>query len=769
MTAWYDRARFAGNRSGADAVPGTPDPDPDPPGEGTYTTQLLARLAPGALGGTVEYSFPILALLEHEDLATTVNGGESLADGTDIRLEIDGEPLAYDRVSYDASTGALLAWLRLPAYAGADGLEFDVFVGEYAGDDQANPSGTWGGYYLALDSAMDDRAAGRDFTIVSGMSPDSSRADAVVLPGDAFAELTSVSYRAGHSGIYTFKLLKGTGVAGTDIGVTDIGDAGVGGPDRTGIMRHRTTGFGESTAADTLFCAESFSDGVAIVQGPAGKQVTDWTSVAVNMTAGQTPELFMGGLLQTASYTAMATGTLIAPGTYKIGRGNIVTDEWTGGVACFHERNFPYTEHEVALLERVLNREFEPFQFAESNVFPAAPEPPDLDDEDTSGGQGDPDSGTTLPTAVRTVNITNQSQFNAAYADFTPGDHLVLQASGLSIPNGGNWAKSGSEASPGVIRADSVLGRTIGANFQINGSDIILHGLDLPSRIVSVGNSTLARRVKIWRCRWRNLSAPSTAIGLRTYACEDIDIAYCEWTSWGGRAIATGIASGTRRPTIRRCYFGPTPAASYTNAHEGIQLGFGSADRPITAGALIIECLFDAWNSDDEIVSIKSSGNIVRRCRFINCSKRLNIRLGKFNLFDANLFSGSGGIRVHDQGNEILGCDASGAGQGIRIATGDFETTAVLTTSSSPSTPYALDTYVGGCSGTLQIGAAFSGDTLDAKNTTVRQHTGTVSLVSGNHTGTDSQPEAAATGKEWLSLWYGTIEYVGPNGSEESP
>ena len=58
----------------------------------------------------------------------------------------------------------------------------------------------------------------------------------------------------------------------------------------------------------------------------------------------------------------------------------------------------------------------------------------------------------------------------------------------------------------------------------------------------------------------------------------------------------------------------------------------------------------------------------------------------------------------------------------------------------------AANTVVAGCISPLEVGAAYSGDSLPARNTSIRQHTGPITLVPGLQTGTDSQPGTAATG-----------------------
>lgn len=345
-------------------------------------------------------------------------------------------------------------------------------------------------------------------------------------------------------------------------------------------------------------------------------------------------------------------------------------------------------------------------------------------------------ASTALPAALRTVNVSNQSQFGAALANAVAGDHIVL-ANG-SYSGLGKWTKSGSQQNPIVVRSANLLGARLTSSIDPNGSDLIFHGLDFVNATVNIGIDSTSNRVKVWRCRWRDRPAPSTSIALRTYRCNDLDIAYCEWTNWAGRAISFGVAAGTRRPHVRRCLFRNTPVGFFDNATEAVQVGFGRADRPLDCEALIELCRFTGWNSDDEVVSVKSSGNTLRQLTFDDNEGRCGNRMGRFNQYQAIWFKGPNGIRIHDKGNLVLGCDFAQAGQGLRIATGNHDAETEMTMNNHPN---AIDTHVAGCSGSITIGHAFPGHAIRARHTTVRQHSGPVYLVSDAHIDTLSHPE----------------------------
>jgi hypothetical protein len=362
-----------------------------------------------------------------------------------------------------------------------------------------------------------------------------------------------------------------------------------------------------------------------------------------------------------------------------------------------------------------------------------------------------------LPQARRAIGVTSQARLGAALAEAVPGDHIVLADGSYTGP--GAFAKSGTRAAPIVIRSENLLGAQMTGPIDLDGSDIILHGLDFVDTRVVVGQSVQSDRVRIWRCRWRDQPKPSTAIALRTQLCHDLDLAYCEWTNWAGRGVSFGVAAGTRRPRVRRCLFRNTPAGFSQNATEAIQIGFGHADRPIACAALIELCRFAGWNSDDETVSVKSSGNTLRQLTFENNRGRCGNRMGQFNRFEAIWFDGPNGMRIHDKGNIVIGCDLGQAGQGLRIAMGNHDADSLMTRN---ATPNAVDTEVAGCRGTITIAHAFPGHDIQAQRTVVRQHAGSVLLVAGTQLGTDSQPDRSDMLHSWLpAMWLGDAD-VGP-------
>ncbi len=66
-------------------------------------------------------------------------------------------------------------------------------------------------------------------------------------------------------------------------------------------------------------------------------------------------------------------------------------------------------------------------------------------------------------------------------------------------------------------------------------------------------------------------------------------------------------------------------------------------------------CRFRNLTADPETVSIKSCGNLLEHNEHIDCDSNFTIRHGGFNKIKNNKFTGSGGIRVYGNTNEITG------------------------------------------------------------------------------------------------------------------
>lgn len=110
-----------------------------------------------------------------------------------------------------------------------------------------------------------------------------------------------------------------------------------------------------------------------------------------------------------------------------------------------------------------------------------------------------------------------------------------------------------------------------------------------------------------------------------------------------------------------------TPRSS--NGQESVQLGQGPAGE--TSVRAVVEFnLFERASGDPEIISNKSSDNLIRFNTFRDCDRsELVLRGGKRATVEGNfIINCKGGIRVHDQGHRIFNNYIEGCGRGIWLS-----------------------------------------------------------------------------------------------------
>jgi hypothetical protein len=382
-------------------------------------------------------------------------------------------------------------------------------------------------------------------------------------------------------------------------------------------------------------------------------------------------------------------------------------------------------------------------------------------------------AATSLPGVGRTVPVETSEQLKVALSAAVPGDHIVLANGTYTGP--GNFDRDGSSANPIVVRSANLLGATITAtSLHPRGAHQILHGIRFTSPTMMIGNGREARNTKLWRCRFVGNGAATTAIFVRTYNSKDLDVAYCEWTNHAGRGLSIIPEAGTLRTTVRRCLFHNQPLARQ-NATEAIQLSFAdrASLRSLTNSGIVIEaCRFHNWNNDDEVISVKTSGVLLKQLSIENCNGNVNIRNGRFNTLEAVWIKNGRGITLTDGGNKALGCKIENTVsytnqildiRGGVVRAGDYPDSVSLGNMRNA----AEDCVIAGCDiGTgIQVGGHRSSNPTyvhPVRNLRIRQTAGSISYLNGWHTGGDYQPGQTETLYAWAPLLWLTNSDVGP-------
>lgn len=781
VNLWLEGKGEKGSFGRPVGTPGAPPDPPDPPGDDTYAATYGIRLAPGALEGTVSTVMLVPLDITDNQLRTSGNGGQSLDNGQDIRIETSGGTLIpYQRDSYNASTGQLTGWIRLPAGIGTAGLEMVLKIGASGGDDQSSdPALVWAGYQGAWEADGTARA-GPTLTLESGVTTDTDYRDQMVFDGaGGLAYAADASFLQGHSAQCRMMIVVGD----ASMDNTERGFFGQGNLEGTGgnwsvSARNRSVAIG-NPSTNVIFDGQRFTGGFASWSGPSGSANSASHIYHWNFASGETPECYIDGILSAAANSVTSSGTtVIDPGSFALGRAALDSDSvsWLGSIAAVHVRSWAYGEYEAALLARMLwwpvveAGAFNPIQLDTGGGYPSAPSLPDLTPDPPDPPDPGEGEGTDIGTALRTVNVSNSSELADALAAAIPGDHIVLANGTYSGP--GTWTRDGTLANPIVVRAANLLGASMPANaINPNGAYQTLYGIQFTTGQLSVGNTSEATFTNIWRCRFTGSGAATTSMLVRTYNSKDLDVAYCEWTNHAGRGIAINPTVGSRRVTIRRCWFKPQPVAP-ANATEAVQIGFGGSDGSnfIDAGCSVIENYFEGWTNDGETISIKCVNNLVKKntldgCRAISC------RHGWGNRIEANWLDGcaSGltnfdGDFSPDWGNLFLGNRLVNCTDRMKIFAGTVE---AQYNGAGSSYQRSNRTVLAGNTSNIPvtIGDRFSSGTwaYPARQTRIRQHSGTINT--NVHTETDSQPAVAETLYTWETAAALTTSQVGVAGS----
>lgn len=103
-------------------------------------------------------------------------------------------------------------------------------------------------------------------------------------------------------------------------------------------------------------------------------------------------------------------------------------------------------------------------------------------------------------------------------------------------------------------------------------------------------------------------------------------------------------------------YFGPRPVYG-SNGAETMRIGT-SQQAYENSATLVEDNYFEGCSGEVEIISVKSSGNIVRNNAFVSCEGVVALRHGKGNMVIGNIFQGNdrantGGVRIVDSGHTV--------------------------------------------------------------------------------------------------------------------
>ena len=242
------------------------------------------------------------------------------------------------------------------------------------------------------------------------------------------------------------------------------------------------------------------------------------------------------------------------------------------------------------------------------------------------------------------VLVDTEDELVDALARLEPGTVLEI-ADGTYRNVNISLTCSGSTDQPIIIKAKNAGKVIFSGDFQwdIAGSYITISGLYFTNGqrtedkdlILDTGsNNTYSH------CKFNNLNdVRGTFIKLEGYKSI---VEYCEFTGKTTPASYVNMdvpAQGGSHHVIRRNYFSRPSLGQ--NGGSAMRVGHGSMAMH-HAYILIEENLFENCDGEEEIVSVKSSRNYIRRNTFRMCRGAFSLRQGRGSILEGNFFIGDG-------------------------------------------------------------------------------------------------------------------------------
>jgi len=357
-------------------------------------------------------------------------------------------------------------------------------------------------------------------------------------------------------------------------------------------------------------------------------------------------------------------------------------------------------------------------------------------------------AGGTL-TSVPFVPSGRAASFDfAGLRDAAPGETITLPAeqflSDIEIE------AYGTPEQPITIRAPEPFATRFSAPVALRGRHVRIEGLSFRADLSVYGDAhTVADTYHSGGRGRAHAITVARGIGNRV---EHVLI-----ERWSGAGIA--VTGRTRNTTITGCLLRDAIGRP-ENGKEALRIGLGRGDVERALRIRVERCRIAGWDLDDEVISVKSVGNLLRQITVERCDGRVQNRFGQKNRFEGLWVRDALSLRIQDQGNKVLGCvvENSRAG-GLLVGAGNIAP-GEISLDDRAGHPFAADTLIAGCrADATVIGHGYRDHHLPALRTVLREHDGPVSLR--NELDSVIQPDAAG-GEDHAEAVFLTDADVGP-------
>jgi len=269
---------------------------------------------------------------------------------------------------------------------------------------------------------------------------------------------------------------------------------------------------------------------------------------------------------------------------------------------------------------------------------------------------------TPLPDAekVKGITVTSIKALQETVAKAKPGSTILLKNG--QYTERCDLKGKGSKEQPIVVQAETVGGVELLNQVTIEGEYLSLIGF----RFTDNGGIQIKNGVacRISRCQMNNLKGGQW---LRVDSkSRGIEIDHCLFEKKennrekdkGCQLLRIELTNTQESHRIHHNHFRDIPKGKTGNGYETIQLITQGNPKDPTGGDTgnVVEYnVFERCDGESEIVSVKSSGNLLRGNTFSNCRGELVLRHGHRNVVTGNWFlGGSGGVRLQGKDQVVI-------------------------------------------------------------------------------------------------------------------
>lgn len=288
-------------------------------------------------------------------------------------------------------------------------------------------------------------------------------------------------------------------------------------------------------------------------------------------------------------------------------------------------------------------------------------------------------SGITIKSArAEIIQVKSADEAQTALKKAKPGDEIVL-AKGSYPDFKLNLAANGEPDRPIILRAESpgevvLSGETeldfAGSYLEIR--DLVLNNCELVKAKRGVIQFDHSSHCRLTGCRFEHIKPGYySTVNFRNRACDN-RVDHCRFTDIQYRSIIVLIDDNSLRegpPARNRIDHNLIQDVPPMNANGAETIQIGQSAIPyadLFTETLVENNLFLRCDGEDEIISVKSTGNVIRNNIFRDCKGEIVNRTGHENTFDGNrLENCNGGIRLSNHGhivtnNVMIGCKETG-------------------------------------------------------------------------------------------------------------